>query len=116
VFPILRQEKTRILVDGNITNTAVGQPIQALLWLGGRRYIPECRRSFQTRYAGCSNLSRLIIKFKDFLDGNGVINDNDRQFLGSFIPKASYALNLGANYRNLDFSVFFQGVSGNKIL
>ena len=40
---------------------------------------------------------------------------NDRQFLGSFIPKMTYALNLGANYKNFDLSVFFQGVQGSKI-
>ena len=44
-----------------------------------------------------------------------VIDVNDRQFLGSFIPKVTYALNLGANYKNFDLSVFFQGVQGNKI-
>ncbi|MFZ1715960.1 MAG: SusC/RagA family TonB-linked outer membrane protein, partial [Saprospiraceae bacterium] len=54
------------------------------------------------------------IKFKD-INGDGVIDLNDRVFLGSFIPKATYALNLGANYKNFDFSTFFQGVQGNKI-
>ena len=44
-----------------------------------------------------------------------MIDINDRQFLGSFIPKATYALSLGANYKNLDLSLFFQGVHGNKI-
>lgn len=54
------------------------------------------------------------IKFKD-LDGNGKIDDKDRQFLGSYIPKVTYAFNLGANYKNFDASMFFQGVQGNKI-
>ena len=54
------------------------------------------------------------IKFKD-LNKDGVIDVNDRQFLGSFIPKTTYALSLGANYKNFDLSVFFQGVQGNKI-
>ena len=54
------------------------------------------------------------LKFKD-VDGNGEINADDRQFLGSFIPKMTYALNLGANYKNFDATVFFQGVQGNKI-
>jgi TonB-linked SusC/RagA family outer membrane protein len=99
--------------DGNITNTAVGQPIQAFYgWVvEGIFQSAEEVSKHATQVAATSAGD---IKFKD-LDGNGVINDNDRQFLGSFIPKASYALNLGANYRNLDFSVFFQGVSGNKI-
>ena len=44
-----------------------------------------------------------------------MINEKDRQFLGTFIPKMTYALNLGANYKNFDLSVFFQGQTGNKI-
>ncbi|WP_431210133.1 hypothetical protein ACQ86N_29300 [Puia sp. P3] len=35
--------------------------------------------------------------------------------MGSFIPKFTYAFNLGANYKGFDASVFFQGVQGNKI-
>jgi hypothetical protein len=31
------------------------------------------------------------------------------------MPKVTYAVNLGANYKNFDASVFFQGVQGNKI-
>ena len=46
---------------------------------------------------------------------DGVIDINDRTFLGSFIPKFTYSLNLGANYKNFGLTVFFQGVQGNKI-
>jgi hypothetical protein len=31
------------------------------------------------------------------------------------LPKVTYAVNLGANYKNFDASVFFQGLQGNKI-
>ena len=54
------------------------------------------------------------LTFKD-QNKDGKIDYNDRVFLGSFIPKVSYAFNGGANYKNFDFSVFFQGVQGNKI-
>jgi len=46
---------------------------------------------------------------------DGVIDVKDRVYLGSFIPKVTYALNLGANYKGFDLSAFFQGVQGNKI-
>ena len=59
-------------------------------------------------------LSAGDLKFKD-LNGDGVIDNADRTFLGSFIPKFSYSLNLGANYKNFGLSIFFQGVQGNKI-
>jgi TonB-dependent starch-binding outer membrane protein SusC len=54
------------------------------------------------------------LMFKD-LNNDGKIDLDDRQYLGSFIPKVTYAFNLGANYKNFDASLFFQGVQGNKI-
>jgi len=35
--------------------------------------------------------------------------------MGSFLPKFTYGLNLGATFKGLDLTVFIQGVSGNKI-
>jgi len=54
------------------------------------------------------------IRFKD-LNGDGRVDANDRTYLGSFIPKFSYGLNWTGTYKNFDFTVFFQGVYGNKI-
>lgn len=49
------------------------------------------------------------IKFKD-LNGDGLINDKDRDYLGNSIPKLSYGLNLSAGYKGFDLSALFQGV------
>nr|WP_315254983.1 TonB-dependent receptor [uncultured Flavobacterium sp.] len=54
------------------------------------------------------------IKFRD-TDGDGKITNEDRTFQGSAIPKYTYGLNFGCSYKNFDFSIFFQGQSGNKI-
>lgn len=54
------------------------------------------------------------IKFLD-LNGDGQVNADDRDFLGSYIPKFSYGLNWDGNYKNFDFTLFIQGVYGNKI-
>ncbi|MBC7840023.1 MAG: TonB-dependent receptor, partial [Nitrospiraceae bacterium] len=51
------------------------------------------------------------IKFRD-LNGDGVINDNDRTFIGNPIPRLSYGLNMAADYHGFDLSVLFQGVEG----
>ncbi len=51
------------------------------------------------------------IKFQD-LNGDGIINDNDRTFIGNPIPKLSYGLNMSADFRRFDLAVFFQGVGG----
>ena len=97
----------------NITNTAVGQSIQAFYGWQVEGIFQDAadvsKHAKQTAGTAPGDL-----KFKD-LNNDGVINNNDRQFLGSFIPKATYALNLGANYKNFDLSIFFQGVTGNKI-
>ena len=51
------------------------------------------------------------IRFKD-LDGNGIINSNDRTFIGDPHPDITYGLNFTGEYANLDLSVFLQGVQG----
>lgn len=54
------------------------------------------------------------IRFKD-LNGDGVINSEDRDFVGSPLPDCSMGLTLGFNYKNFDISAFFQGVFGNEV-
>jgi len=54
------------------------------------------------------------IRFAD-TNKDGVINDSDKVYLGSFLPKFTYGLNLTANYKGFDLTMFFQGVQGNKI-
>ncbi len=51
------------------------------------------------------------IKFQD-LDGNGIINENDRTYIGNPNPRISFGFNLSASYKSFDLNVLFQGVSG----
>ncbi len=53
------------------------------------------------------------IKFKD-LDNDGDVDSDDRTYLGSHIPRLTYGFNLNANWKNFDFSMFWQGVEGKK--
>ncbi|KAB5487649.1 MULTISPECIES: SusC/RagA family TonB-linked outer membrane protein [Flagellimonas] len=53
-------------------------------------------------------------RWKD-VDGDGSITDNDRDFIGSSIPKVTFGINLNVNYKNFDLLVFAQGAAGNKI-
>ena len=55
------------------------------------------------------------IRFLD-LNNDGLINEKDRDYSGSPFPKMIYGLNIGAEWRFLDFNMFLQGVWGNKIL
>lgn len=49
------------------------------------------------------------IKYID-QNGDGIINDQDRTYLGDPFPHMNYSINLGLNYKNWDFSVMGQGV------
>lgn len=49
------------------------------------------------------------------LNDDGVINDDDRDFIGSPHPDFTYGLNLSASYKGFDLSAFITGVSGNDI-
>lgn len=44
------------------------------------------------------------------LDNNNKIDSNDKKVIGNSIPRFTYGLNLGFEYKNFDFSAFFQGV------
>lgn len=47
---------------------------------------------------------------------DGVINERDRQFLGSPLPKFTYGFGSNFSYKGFDLSFFFYGVYGNKLL
>ena len=53
-------------------------------------------------------------KYRDN-NGDGRIDDKDRVFLGSSIPKINYGINLAANLKDFDIQLFFQGTAGSKI-
>lgn len=53
------------------------------------------------------------IKYKD-LNGDKVIDSKDRQYLGTYFPKANYGLNISAKYKGFDAVLFLQGVGGIK--
>src|SRR5690625_291864 len=54
------------------------------------------------------------IRFKD-LNNDGVINDDDRTFIGDPNPIFIFALNNSFLYKYFDISIFLQGVYGNDI-
>ncbi|MDO5971286.1 TonB-dependent receptor [Flavivirga aquimarina] len=54
------------------------------------------------------------IRFID-QNGDGVINSADNVKIGNPFPELTYGLNLSANYKNFDATLFFSGVSGNDI-
>ncbi|MBC9795668.1 SusC/RagA family TonB-linked outer membrane protein [Sinomicrobium weinanense] len=54
------------------------------------------------------------IRFRD-LNGDNVINADDRAYLGSALPTVTYGLNFTANYKSFDFTLFASGAAGYYI-
>jgi hypothetical protein len=54
------------------------------------------------------------IRYAD-LNGDGVINNDDQEYIGNFDPKFCYGLNVNLKYKNWGLSFFFQGVQGNSV-
>lgn len=95
------------------TRTEVGQPI-------GSFYLLEMEGIFQNEteillsaFQG-NNIEPGDVKFKD-QNGDGRIDNDDRVHMGSSIPKLIAGINLSADYKNFDLSLFLQGAYGNKI-
>lgn len=54
------------------------------------------------------------VKYAD-INGDNVIDEKDRTFVGSAMPKFTTGLNLGFNFKGFDATLFFQGAFGQKI-
>lgn len=55
------------------------------------------------------------IRWRD-LDGNGVINEKDQTWIYDPTPAFSYGLNVYIQYKNFDFTMFWQGVQGVDVI
>ena len=54
------------------------------------------------------------LRYKD-QNNDGLIDERDKVFQGSYIPTYNYGINIGVMYKNFDFSIDGYGVGGNKI-
>ncbi|MEP7377117.1 MAG: TonB-dependent receptor [Chitinophagaceae bacterium] len=103
----------RIDNNYNATLTTVGHPIGSFYLLEQEGIFQNAADVFASAYQG-KNIQPGDVKFKD-QNGDGTINENDRAFLGSAIPKYIFGATANFEYSNFDLSVFFQGQYGNKI-
>lgn len=55
------------------------------------------------------------IRYKD-LNGDGVITEADQTWIYNPVPDYSYGLNVYLEYKNFDFTMFWQGVQGVDII
>ncbi|MCF8226917.1 MAG: TonB-dependent receptor [Bacteroidales bacterium] len=55
-----------------------------------------------------------FVRYIDYND-DGMINNDDRQMIGTPFPKYEAGLNLSLQYKNIDFRVFLFGAAGHQI-
>jgi len=96
-----------------ITLTQVGHPIGSFYLLQDEGIFQNQQQILTHAYQG-QGIRPGDVMYKD-VNGDGVIDQNDRTFSGSPIPKFTYGLTANVQYKNFDLSLFFQGVYGNKI-
>lgn len=104
--------------DQEVSRSAIGQPI-------GSFYAYKEDGLFQSEAeikSYTNNKGELLqpnakpgdIKFVD-VNGDGVIDGNDRDYIGNPLPDVTAGLTLGVNFHNFDLSLFFQGMFGNDV-
>ncbi|MBK9565181.1 MAG: TonB-dependent receptor [Saprospiraceae bacterium] len=101
------------LSDGPLTKTEQGRPI-------GSFFLWDTEGIFQTQeqIAASPFQSKDTrpgdIKFRD-INNDKIIDDKDRFHAGNPFPDFTYGMQCGVNWKDLDFSVLFQGVQGNDV-
>ena len=101
------------LSDGPITRTEPGYPL-------GSFYLYKMEGLFQSQEEIDASAFQSVdtrpgdVKFAD-LNGDNVINDDDRDHFGNPFPDFTLGFNLTLRYKNFDLSTLVQGVFGNDV-
>ena len=102
---------------GERTITIEGSPIGS--WYGykadGYFQTQEEIDNYPVYGGNKNNYKPGYVKYID-INNDGAINDKDRTIIGDPQPRYEYSLNFGMNYKNWDFTAFFQGVGKKDIM
>ncbi len=95
-----------------VTRTEAGQPISSFYGY----QIDGVFQNEQELEAAATLANQGVGDFR-YVDrnGDGVISDDDRTFIGSPIPDFIYGFNVNLAYKGFDLSLDFQGQAGNEI-
>ena len=97
---------------GSISRTEVGQP---LAYFYGRNVLGIFQSDAEVAaHASQDGAAPGRFKYED-INGDGVINDNDRTKIGDPHPDFLFGFNMNLTYKNWDMSMFWNGSIGNDI-
>jgi len=101
---------------GALTRTEEGKPLS---YFFGREVVGIFRSEDEVAAAADQGFATPAdgvgrLQYAD-INGDGVINDDDRTDIGSPHPDFTFGLNLTAEYKGFDLSAFFSGSQGNDI-
>ncbi|TQO38415.1 TonB-linked SusC/RagA family outer membrane protein [Arenibacter algicola] len=100
-----------ILGSGN-TRLIVGEPVPVFT---GVRYLGTWKSQEEIDASGLTDPQ--VVggpRFED-LNGDGIISTEDNVVLGDPTPDLIYGFENSFSYKNLDFSFYFQGTTGNEV-
>ncbi|MEL1245411.1 TonB-dependent receptor [Flavobacterium sp. DGU11] len=121
-LPLTQEVNTNGYIPVVATNTQVGHPIG--MFYG---YVAEGLFTTQEQLdnaplqfgqsvgTGAGQTYLGDVKYKD-VDGNGVVDANDKTFIGNPHPDFTFGFTNNFKYKNFDLSVFVQGSVGNDIM
>ena len=97
---------------GTMTRTSVGEPVS---YFYGRNVLGIFQTAAEVAgHATQDGAGVGRFKYED-INGDGVINDNDRTKIGDPHPDLLFGMNLNMAYKNWDMSMFWNGSMGNDI-
>ena len=96
---------------GQSTRTQVGHPIAAFY---GWQTDGIFQNEEEVAAGNQPNARPGDFRFRD-INGDGVINDQDRTFIGNPNPDYTFGMNFIFEYRNFDLNIFMQGQYGNDV-
>lgn len=105
------------------TITTVGQPISSYFGYVAEGYFnsydeinakDDEGNYLYAVYGDRANVRPGFIRYRD-KDKNGVINQDDREVIGEHRPHYEFGLQLGLDWKGIDFSALIQGVGKNDV-
>lgn len=99
------------LRNGSAVRNEVGHPISSFY---GYKVVGLFQDAASAGASGQQDAAPGRFQYAD-VNGDKVIDDNDRTFIGNPNPNFSLGLNISVSYKNFDFTTFFYGTFGNDV-